>query len=44
MNAKTKLFSPYALALQFAALRAELEGFEGLAATFRAMLEKEVRT
>lgn len=36
-------FTPYALALQLAALRAELEGFDGLAATFRALLDKEVR-
>lgn len=35
--------SDYALALQLAALRAELAGFDGLAAAFRAMLAKELR-
>ena len=32
----------YVLALQLAALRAELAGFPNLAAAFRAMLQKEI--
>lgn len=33
----------YALNLQLAALHAELAGFPSLAATFRALLDREVR-
>lgn len=41
MNSPT--LNHYAIALQLAALRAELAGFSHLALVFRALLEKEVR-